>query len=62
MADVMDRDRLFGVGEADAVQPLKASAGAAKTFRAYDQHQSFLLPPSSDDWLPDDHTARFVSE
>jgi transposase len=62
MANVMDGDRLFGVGEADAVQPLKAAAGAAKTFRAYDQHQSFLLPPSLDDWLPDDHTARFVSE
>jgi len=22
----------------------------------------FLLPPSLDDWLPDEHTARFVSE
>jgi len=62
MANVMDGDRLFGVGEADVVQPLKAAAGVAKTFRAYDQHQSFLLPPSLDDWLPDDHTARFVSE
>jgi transposase len=36
--------------------------GAAKTFRGYDQSQSFLLPPSLDDWLPEDHTARFVSE
>jgi len=39
-----------------------SAAGAAKTFRSYDQHQSFLLPPSLDDWLPDGHTARFVSE
>lgn len=62
MANVMDGDRLFGVGEADVVQPLKAPAGVVKTFRAYDQHQSFLLPPSLDDWLPDDHTARFVPE
>jgi len=62
MDNVMDGDRLFGVGEADVVQLLKAAAGVAKTFRAYDQHQSFLLPPSLDDWLSDDHTARFVSE
>lgn len=36
--------------------------GAAKRFRSYDQAQSFLLPPSLDDWLPEDHPARFVSE
>ncbi|MFT5530649.1 MAG: hypothetical protein ACI91O_000662 [Candidatus Poriferisodalaceae bacterium] len=49
----MDGDRLFTVA---------APAGAAKTFRSYDQHQSFLLPPLLDDWLPAGHTARFVSE
>jgi transposase len=37
-------------------------AGASRTFRDYDHHQSFLLPPSLDDWLPKDHTARFISE
>ena len=37
-------------------------AGAARTFRRYDQHQSFLLPPSLDDWLPEGHCARFISE
>jgi len=37
-------------------------AGASRTFRDYDQYQSFLLPPSLDDWLPKDHTARFISE
>lgn len=36
--------------------------GAAKTFRHYDPTRSFLLPPSLDDWLPEDHEARFVSE
>ena len=41
---------------------VRAPAGAAKTFRVYDQDQAFLLPPSLDDWLPADHTARFVSE
>jgi transposase len=39
-----------------------APAGAAKRFRPYDQNQSFLLPPSLDDWLPEDHEARFISE
>ena len=33
-----------------------------KTFRAYDQHQLYLLPPSIDDWVPEGHLARFVSE
>jgi transposase len=56
-------DRLFEVGtaespEREALQP----AGRDKTFRPYDQHQTFLLPPSLDDWLPAQHTARFISE
>ncbi|MGB5111266.1 MAG: IS1182 family transposase [Mycobacterium sp.] len=33
-----------------------------KTFRLYDQDQSFLMPPSLRDWLPGDHLALFVSE
>ena len=40
----------------------KAPIGSAKTFRSYDQGQMFLMPPSLDDWLPKDHTARFISE
>jgi transposase len=31
-----------------------------KTFRAFDPHQ--VLPPSLDDWLPEDHLARFVAD
>lgn len=54
-------DRLFEVGEPEVVTAA-APAGAAKKFRSYDQSQSFLLPPSLDDWLPEGHTARFVSE
>ena len=34
----------------------------AKTFRPYEPHQSFLLPPSPMDWLPEDHLARLILE
>jgi transposase len=33
-----------------------------KTFRPYDPNQVLLLPPSLDEWLPEGHLARFVSE
>lgn len=33
-----------------------------KTFRPYDQNQMLLLPPSLEEWLPEGHLARFVSE
>ena len=41
---------------------MKVPAGRSKVFRRYDPGQSFLLPPSLDDWLAEDHTARFVAE
>lgn len=62
MSSVLDDDRLFGVGEVSEVGSSRVPAGAAKTFRRYDPAQSLLMPPSLDDWLPDDHTARFVAE
>ena len=31
-----------------------------KRFKAYDTHQSYLLPPSPRDWLPADHLAYFI--
>jgi transposase len=34
----------------------------AKVFRPYEPHQSFLLPPSPMDWLPEDHLARLILE
>jgi transposase len=34
----------------------------AKTYRAYLPEQDLLLPPSLQDWLPEDHLAYFVSE
>ena len=40
----------------------KVPAGRSKVFRDYDPTQSFLLPPSLDDWLPEDHAARFIAD
>ena len=54
-------DTTDGGHEKSAVKP-KFPAGITKTFRSYDQDQMFLLPPSLDEWLPDDHSARFISE
>jgi len=31
-------------------------------FRQIDRHTAYLLPPSIDDWLPEDHLARFILE
>jgi transposase len=31
-----------------------------KRFKAYDTHQSYLLPPSPREWLPTDHLAYFI--
>ena len=54
---------LFDMGESVKV-PAAAlvPAGKNKTFRPYSQAQSFLLPPSLEDWLPQNHVARFISE
>jgi transposase len=34
----------------------------AYNFRAYNPHQLLLLPPNLDDWLPQQHLARFLSD
>lgn len=61
MAVTAGPDGLFEI-ESGGAPPRAAPAGVAKTFRGYDQAQSFLLPPSLDDWLDEDDEARFVSE
>lgn len=33
-----------------------------RTFRVFDPDQGLLLPPSLDDWLPEEHLARFVAD
>ena len=58
-------NRLFDTTDGDLEkQPVKSKvpAGITKTFRSYDTSQMFLLPPSLDEWLPEDHSARFISE
>lgn len=34
----------------------------SKSFRPYDQHQLLLFPPSLQDWVAENHVARFVSD
>jgi transposase len=55
-------DQLFAADDTDSGGRASAPAGRARTFRPYDPAQQFLLPPSIDDWLPEDHPARFVAE
>jgi len=33
-----------------------------KRFKAYERHQSYLLPPSPREWLPADHLAHSIDE
>ena len=62
MATDLVAEAFFEVETVDPPVRVTVPAGAARTFRHYDQHQTFLLPPSLDDWLPEEHTARFISE
>jgi len=56
-------DRLFETDSVASVgPPVVVKVAVDKTFRVYDQDQSFLMPPSLRDWLPEGHLAHFVSE
>jgi len=58
------RDEQLFAADLTRVEPLepRPSAGRSKTFRNYDQHRQFLVPPSLDDWLAAEHPARFISD
>jgi len=63
MANDQRDEQLFAVD----VTPFEAqheclTGGVNKTFRHYDPRQQFLVPPSLDDWLGENHLARFVSD
>ena len=62
VATVTGEDRLFEVGPVAVTPPVVVRSRVEKTFRCYDQRQVLLMPPSLDEWLPEDHLARFVSE
>jgi transposase len=47
-------------GEPELAGRVAAGVAGTKVFRDYDQHQTFLLPPSLLDWLPEDHLARVI--
>lgn len=57
-----DGDGLFEVEPVEKRQPQGRPAAVDKRFRSFDPHQVLLLPPSLDDWLPQDHLARFVAD
>jgi hypothetical protein len=38
------------------------SGCSMSNFRTIDRQTGFLLPPSVDEWLPEEHLARFVFE
>jgi transposase len=59
-----DVDGLF---EMDPVEPSGdigpvGELSGGKTFRRFDMEQGLLLPPSLDDWLGEDHLARFIAD
>ena len=56
------QDRLVEVEQVEAPAAERAPIGAEKTFRPYDQGQVLLMAPSIQDWVPDGHLARFVSD
>lgn len=58
-----DGKALFDVDPGEMAPEARApqAAGESKQFRTYDQAQQLLLPPSLDDWLPEDDEARFIS-
>jgi hypothetical protein len=62
LTSLLAADRLFAMRGESSSAPMRAPPRAAKNFRPDDPTQSFLLAPSLDDWLPQAHTARFITE
>lgn len=56
-------DGLFEVDTAAVAEPQTApTVPVTKTFRVFAPDRMMLLPPSLDQWLPQDHLARFIAE
>lgn len=43
-------------------EPMDANGGARKRFKSFEPDVVMLVPPSLDEWLPQDHLARFIAE
>ena len=56
------QDRLVEVELVEVPVAQRAPVAAGKTFRAYDPGQVLLMAPCLQDWVPDGHLARFVSD
>jgi transposase len=54
--------RLVEVESVAAPRGERAPMGVEKTFRAYDPDQVLLMAPCLQDWVPEGHLARFVSD
>ena len=64
MPDDLGAEGLFPVDPVQRVEShsVAPKAPVDKTFRVFAPDQGLLLPPSLDDWLPDEHLARFVAD
>ncbi len=56
------QERLVEVEAAEVEPVARRPVGADKTFRPYDPDQVLLMAPSIQDWVPEGHLARFVSD
>lgn len=61
-----DSDGLFPVAELEHVDPVvgdgvEAGSGVNKRFRAFEPAAVMLVPPSLDEWLPQNHLSRFIA-
>ena len=46
-----------------SVEPVVVELGPVnKNLRRYDPDQAWLVPPSLDDWAPQEHIARFIAD
>ena len=63
-----DSDGLFPAAEIERVDPVidddgvEAGAGVNKRFRAFEPAAVMLVPPSLDEWLPQNHLSRFIAD
>jgi transposase len=62
-----DSDALFDVAGLKRVEPVddgsvEVGAGINKRFRPFEPDAVMLVPPSLDEWLPENHLSRFIAE